>query len=1009
MTTTNDNPHGKSLRPRLFLRLSALVVGTTLLVSAVFVAFGIQPLVQRINEIQLNKDITRVESALNGVFLRAENVLKMGWQWAAQNPALAEDTETFEQFFIPALDTFPEVASIRLGVVASGGGTLMRRFDGGWRGQRLELRSPEDEARLAARPMDASLQPPPAVSLEDLRQRAWYIAATTQPETIRWTFSDHPAAPGIDGASDTQADEPGIIASMGFTTADGYYAVLCIRLALRELLLALQREQDKSSGENFAAAVLTEEGRLLTLFNASPEITLDDWQNALRHSLTAPPSNKPDFVAGGTGDWISGTRQYLLGEHPVRIVVMRPKVDFVPDWLALLAGLLVTTVLLSAAATTIARRFKPIAPPLGGSGQNTESPLPRHSPVDLQHENGDPVLEHESEKPQQRQEVQESQESSGASSNIHRREIHDMLADPTAPAETHSPRDRDVLQGEAPEPMLYADSGLPLLILDPEKGRILDCNPAAARIHGLASREAATGKTIAELSPPTQYDGTDSEAALRDMLKIALDRGFCTREWRYLRPDGSEWDGEVYLVSFHDGRQSLVQCSIRDVSARADSLRALRQIALHDALTGLVGRAPFIERLLVTLDATHRSGVTDKRIAVFYLDLDRFKEINEAHGHSIGDEVLREVARRFAGTLRDGELLARMGGDEFAILSFVADADAALLVAERVIGSLTRRIEVGTLAFTPGVSIGIALSPGDGDDPETLLRHADIAMYRAKASRRGCLRYAPEMSQGLNENIALARDLKEALRDRPEQFSLRYQPIFDLRSGRLVGAEALMCWTHPVLGPIPSDEFISMAESRGMMDTIGAWVLNRSCRQILIWRGEGRNFTGRLSINVAVQQIENTGFPEQIDRIIRTAGLEPRLFELELTESGMMRNIEQSIDLFTRLNALGFSLSIDDFGTGYSSLAYLKRLPARKLKIDRSFVLDMVNESNDHAIVATIIAMGRTLGMRVVAEGVETQAQADALLALGCDEVQGYYFGYPETAASFAGKWLPMA
>ena len=247
------------------------------------------------------------------------------------------------------------------------------------------------------------------------------------------------------------------------------------------------------------------------------------------------------------------------------------------------------------------------------------------------------------------------------------------------------------------------------------------------------------------------------------------------------------------------------------------------------------------------------------------------------------------------------------------------------------------------------------------------------------------------------------------MRDRPEQFSLRYQPIFDLRSGRLVGAEALMCWTHPVLGPIPSDEFISMAESRGMMDTIGAWVLNRSCRQILIWRGEGRNFTGRLSINVAVQQIENTGFPEQIDRIIRTAGLEPRLFELELTESGMMRNIEQSIDLFTRLNALGFSLSIDDFGTGYSSLAYLKRLPARKLKIDRSFVLDMVNESNDHAIVATIIAMGRTLGMRVVAEGVETQAQADALLALGCDEVQGYYFGYPETAASFAGKWLPMA
>ncbi len=988
MIAAKHNLYGTVFHRKLCVRIGVLVVGSVVSVGAVFFEFGMQPLVRRVGESQLTNAVAHVNTDLKAISQHAENTLKMGRQWVAQIPALNTDVETFERFFMPALELFPEASSISLRVVASGKGIRLRRFDGGWRSEMLEPTRPDGGTPNAGHTPVVSLSPEMATATGDPRQRAWYVAATTGPETIRWALPETSSHRRLDNAPVEKMDEPGLIASVSFATSEGRQVVLYLRLLLRDLSQLLQR---KNFDHTAAVAVLTWDGRLLIPFTASPGTSLEDWRTATHPALsTSSPSDANTFTIDGK-DWLSSTRRFTLGEHPLRIVAMAPKSDFSPDWWLLMPWLFATAILLSAAVVTLFRPSKRLLPGARPSRQDPE-PFPPHEKhlADSFHE----VVE------------QPPLGDPGAPSTVLRQGALGVSLNLPASPETASTEAH--LRSEAPEPMRYVDSGLPLLILDPDKGRILDCNPAAARIHGLTSREAATGRTMAELSPPTQYDGAASDAALRDLLKIALDRGFCTREWRYRRPDGSEWDGEVYLVSFHDGRRALIQCSIRDVSTRADSLRALRQIALHDALTGLVSRAPFIERLLATLNATYRSGVTDKRIAVFYLDLDRFKEINEAHGHSIGDEVLREVARRFAGTLRDGELLARMGGDEFAILSFVADADAALLVAERMIDSLTRRIEVGKHAFTPGVSIGIALSPGDGDDPETLLRHADIAMYRAKASRRGCLRYTPEMSQGLNENIALARDLKEALRDRPEQFSLRYQPIFDLRSGRLVGAEALMCWTHPVLGPIPSDEFISMAESRGMMDTIGAWVLNRSCRQILIWRGEGRNFTGRLSINVAVQQIEDTGFPEQIDGVIRTAGLEPRLFELELTESGMMRNIEQSIDLFTRLNALGFSLSIDDFGTGYSSLAYLKRLPARKLKIDRSFVLDMVSESNDHAIVATIIAMGRTLGMRVVAEGVETQAQADALLALGCDEVQGYYFGYPETAASFAGKWLPM-
>ncbi|HYA66699.1 MAG TPA: bifunctional diguanylate cyclase/phosphodiesterase, partial [Burkholderiaceae bacterium] len=387
-------------------------------------------------------------------------------------------------------------------------------------------------------------------------------------------------------------------------------------------------------------------------------------------------------------------------------------------------------------------------------------------------------------------------------------------------------------------------------------------------------------------------------------------------------------------------------------------------------------------------------------------DLDRFKEINDTQGHDVGDQVLREVARRFQQIMRASDTLARLGGDEFGIVASNIDQAEAILIAKRLSSCLEARITVDGESFTVGVSVGVSYFPDDGATPDLLLRNADIAMYRAKASRQGLAAYNNAMSAGLAERLALARDLQEALVGAQRQLALHYQPQIDLKTGVLVGAEALLRWRHPTLGAIGTDVFLPLAEERGMMAAIGAWVLQEACRQMAEWREAGLSLPGRMAVNIAAQELEDIEFRARLVERVTRFGISAEQIEFELTESGVMRNVDRAVDLFGQLNGIGFSLAVDDFGTGYSSLAYLKRLPVKKLKIDRTFVRDMAEDANDHAIVATIIAMGRTLGLRTTAEGVETKTQAQALLALGCEHAQGYLFGAPEPPEDFATRWL---
>lgn len=992
MPSSNSRP----LRQSLLVRVGMLVTGAVLLAGVVFFQFGMEPLVQRIAESQFAEAAARVESDLDGVFGPAEQILKMSRRWIGDNPPTSGSAEAFNRLFMPVLETLPEATSVVAGTSSGDGWMLMQRAEGGWRNRITDLARWGDKHLFLDYETDGSVRQYRKTVDYDPRQRAWYKAAESRPNAVHWTLPYTFFTTG----------DPGITVSNSFRLPDGRTIAIGIDLMLRDLS---QKTMGARLGQNGLALVLTGDQRVLALPAPPPGISRGDWlgkvmspaadlglqavSGALRQASGTHREETRSFTADGT-TWLSRMHPYVLGEQKLWVLTLAPAADFAPQWQPILWPMAVALVMLLMLVAAFARQqAKRIARPLEALTEVSE----KIGQLDFAH----------SAMPET--EIGEIRQLAAAQERMrdlllrHQQQISSQETRLRCQIEALSAAEQKIRESEEYNKVLYSDSRIPLLILDPESGRFIDCNPAAARLFGLPSMDAVVGTKPEELSPPRQYDGTPSDIAAAEAIKAVLERGATVREWHHRRPNGTEWDSEVHLMPFHKAGRMLIQCSIQDITQRKQSVLALKELALHDTLTGLFNRSLFLDRLRQALHWAQEKG---QCIAVLYLDLDRFKEINDTQGHTVGDDVLREAARRFGSVLRDGEVLARLGGDEFAVLAPVADLSAAALIAERIIGTLATRIEIGSHAFALGVSVGISHFPTDGDTPDTLLRHADIAMYRAKSGGRGYMHYTPEMSSGVAESIALARDLKEALRHRPEELSLFYQPMFDLRSGRLLGAEALMRWMHPSHGLVGPTVFIPVAEARGMMTMIGNWVLKEACRQILAWRDAGLHFSGRLSINIAAQQIEDASFPDQVNEIIRSGGLEPRLFELELTESGMMKNIEQSIDMFTQLNAVGFSLAIDDFGTGYSSLAYLKRLPARKLKIDKSFVQDMVDDINDHTIVATVIAMGKTLGMRTIAEGVETHAQADALLALGCDEVQGYYFGQPEPAAAFAEKWL---
>lgn len=457
----------------------------------------------------------------------------------------------------------------------------------------------------------------------------------------------------------------------------------------------------------------------------------------------------------------------------------------------------------------------------------------------------------------------------------------------------------------------------------------------------------------------------------------------------------------VTLPQFSRGQPIGRVFSFRDLSEKIAAEEKIETLSRTDALTGLPNRRVLADRIDWALSMSRRDATP---FALLYVDLDRFKHINESLGEQVGDRVLLEVTDRIKGCLRQVDTVARLGGDEFALLIHGADASGAEASARRVLEAMTRPFDVDGMSFTVTCSVGIALHPSDGASVDVLVRNAARAMRGVKITGRASYRFhEPGPDTDPRSRMQLDHAMRQALAS--GRFRLHYQPQIELASGRLVGAEALIRWRDPELGEVPPGDFIPVAEDSGFIVAIGDWVLREAVRQAAAWHACGWDLP--VSVNVSALQFQQADFVDRVACTVRDAGLPAHLLELELTESILLRDAAAALERLEALAALGVAMAIDDFGTGYSSLAYLKRFPIQRLKIDRSFVRGLPDDESDASIVAAIINLGRALDLRVIAEGVETEPQRQCLLDAGCDQFQGFLYAPALEAEQFEARLAP--
>jgi len=518
-------------------------------------------------------------------------------------------------------------------------------------------------------------------------------------------------------------------------------------------------------------------------------------------------------------------------------------------------------------------------------------------------------------------------------------------------------------------------------------GIIREMNQCGLDLLGVADPHAVIGKSLLDFILPQYHESV--AAFLQGVLQgnrgaLAFEVFCADGRQRWVESHAALFDSPTH------GKNLILSVTL-DITERKQAEEQLSFLAQHDTLTGLPNRLLFTDRLQQTMIEAERH----QRLAgVAFLDLDSFKNINDSLGHDIGDVTLVAVAARLREALRPGDTVARLGGDEFAIvLSDIAKVEDTPMIAQRILEIFTEPFHVDGREMFISASLGVTLYPMDGSDAETLLRNADTAMYRAKVHGRStCQFYTAEMTQRANEDMALEGALRHAIAR--EELLLHYQPIVDLNNGRILGVEALMRWQHPQLGLIPPGRFIPLAEESGLIVPLGTWALRQACEQTRAWRTAGFNDL-YVAVNLSSRQFREPDLANSIAQVLTDTGVEGIHLVLELTESMLLTNIENTTQMMQELDAMGVRFAVDDFGTGYSSLSYLKRFPIDVLKIDQSFVRDITTDPDDAAIVRAIITMAHSLGMRVVAEGVETREQLSFLRANSCDAMQGYYFSKP--------------
>lgn len=532
------------------------------------------------------------------------------------------------------------------------------------------------------------------------------------------------------------------------------------------------------------------------------------------------------------------------------------------------------------------------------------------------------------------------------------------------------------------------DSSREAIIITAPDGRILRVNPAFTTVTGYRPEE------VIGQNPRILASGRQSTAFYQNLWRTLLDSGQWQGEIWNRRKNGELYPEWLSISSIRDpaGKIEYFVAIFTDITERKRAEDKIIHQAYHDALTNLPNRVLFKDRLEQALTFAHR--LRHKKVALLFIDLDRFKLVNDSLGHDAGDQLLRLVAWRLRENVRQSDTVARLGGDEFTILLPDADhVEEAMAVADKVLTALKRPFDLAGREIFVTVSIGISLYPDDGADAETLMKNADTAMYHAKEhGRAGFQVYTNALSLRSMRRLELGTQLHKALEN--HQLVLHYQPQFDLAQGRMRGVEALIRWQHPELGMISPAEFIPIAEETGLIIPIGSWVLETACRQAHAWKEAGLPSLV-MSVNLSVRQFFREEVVSLVSQAIKNHCLKADILELEITESVAMEDAQYTIDILTQLAALGVRLAIDDFGTGYSSLNQLKKMPVNILKIDRSFVREVASSPDDAAIVDSVITMAHRLGLQVIAEGMETQTQLAYLKARQCDFGQGYLFSRP--------------
>lgn len=530
--------------------------------------------------------------------------------------------------------------------------------------------------------------------------------------------------------------------------------------------------------------------------------------------------------------------------------------------------------------------------------------------------------------------------------------------------------------------------------------RPISVNRALAQVHGYDSPE----QFLAEVFDVARQIFVDPDRLASLISEVEKNGVIQGAEVEVYRRDRTRRWVVANMRAVHDSKDNaaLYEGTIEDITDRKVAEARVQFLAYYDALTGLPNRTLLEDRIAKALAGAHRRK---EKVGLLFLDLDRFKIINDSLGHSAGDVLLQEVSRRLKSWMRDQDTVARIGGDEFVLmLSSVQLASDAAIAAQRVVDLMSAEFCIQGQSLNVTCSIGISLFPDHGRDGETLIKNADAAMYCAKQNGPNKVQFfTDDLNVLMVERLTLEHGLRLGLERR--EFFLVYQPQVEIATGRVVGVEALVRWCHPELGLVPPGRFIRIAENSGLIVRLGEWVLRTACAQAREWQEQGLSLM-RMAVNVSAVQFRQDGFCDLVRDVLKETGLPPHHLELELTESLLLTNADVVFSVLDELNEMGLNLAIDDFGTGYSSLSYLKQFRVSKLKIDRSFIRDIPADCDDAAITAAIISMAKSLNLKVIAEGVEDEAQLSFLRDHACDEIQGYYFSKPKTAEELIG-WLP--